>query len=159
MFIILSKQDECTWECEQANTNNLHLKTSFQQKKFKAQVFYLGEIFMKTNSISHLYDCWACKKILSDFFSTALFSDINKFCAICWRRRMLHFTNLSIQMLFSSNTVRTILYRTSKAHLHALPHYFTPAEASNILLTVSKKDSVLENVCKRKYPQARTFLK
>jgi len=59
---------------------------------------------------------------------------------------MLHFTNISIysHMLPSSNAARTMLYCTSKALLHALPHYFTPAEASNVLLTVSKKDSVLE---------------
>lgn len=146
MFIVLSKQDERTSECEQTKTNNLHLKTSFQQKKFKTQVFYLGEIFMKANIIRHLQDCWACKKTLTDFSSRAQFSDTNKFHVICWHRRMLHFTNLSIysHRLFCSNTARIMLHCTSKAHLHALPHYFTPAEASNVLLTVSKKNSVLE---------------
>lgn len=36
-----------------------------------------------------------------------------------------------------------MLQCTSKAHLHAVPHYFTSAEASKVLPTVYKKDSAL----------------
>lgn len=92
MFIVLSEQDECTWECEQTNINHLHWKHLLSRKIPKHKYFILARSSWKQITVT-------CKTAGLVRKYELTFPAVH---TICCHKTMLHFTNLSIcsHMLF-----------------------------------------------------------